>query len=335
MRQGQQHRRGRGRNNINHHPGNRKGQNPLTRSYESNGPDVKVRGTPAHVAEKYLQLARDAQASGDHVLAENYLQHAEHYNRIILAFREQQTQQSGEGMNGHGRPHHGPRHDVQDGDEIHGDEDVGGDEMAGLDQPALARYPAEQPRSDMQPSFDEPRSQSQHMPRHDQHPRFRDRHMRGERHERQDGMDHRGPRQERNSERGFDRHRERPYRQNEQPGEGREMHPPRESREMREPREPREYREREPREQRHQPQDTPREVPAPSTPPEVPSGDAEPAAPARTEGGPRRRERFGLGADQPEFLRRPVRRPRRDAEQEFSPETPSPSGPSADEPPRE
>jgi hypothetical protein len=76
----------RGRN-----PG-RKGPNPLTRSYESNGPDVKIRGTPQHVAEKYLQLARDAQSSGDPVMAESYLQHAEHYFRIIAAAHQAQQQ---------------------------------------------------------------------------------------------------------------------------------------------------------------------------------------------------------------------------------------------------
>lgn len=91
MRQGQQNRRGRGRNNNNN---NRKNQNPLARSFESTGPDIKIRGTASHVAEKYMSLARDAQSSGDPVLAENYLQHAEHYNRIILAFREQQGQQN-------------------------------------------------------------------------------------------------------------------------------------------------------------------------------------------------------------------------------------------------
>jgi Domain of unknown function (DUF4167) len=63
--------------------------NPLTRFCESNGPDVKVRGPAAIVAEKYLQLARDAQASGDLVAAEGYLQHAEHYNRLIAAMQEQ------------------------------------------------------------------------------------------------------------------------------------------------------------------------------------------------------------------------------------------------------
>jgi len=68
---------------------NRKGQNPLTRVYESNGPDVKIRGTASHVADKYVQLARDAQASGDPVGAENYFQHAEHYFRLIAAAQEQ------------------------------------------------------------------------------------------------------------------------------------------------------------------------------------------------------------------------------------------------------
>jgi hypothetical protein len=105
MRQGQQNRRGRGRNNNNNNNQNRKGQNPLTRSFESTGPDVKLRGTPAHIAEKYMALARDAQSAGDPVLAENYLQHAEHYNRIIMAFREQQMAQGGgEMQNGAGRP---------------------------------------------------------------------------------------------------------------------------------------------------------------------------------------------------------------------------------------
>ena len=77
-----QNRRSRGRNN-------RKGPNPLTRSYELNGPDVKVRGTAAHVADKYMTLARDAQSSGDPVAAENYLQHAEHYYRIVMAAQAQ------------------------------------------------------------------------------------------------------------------------------------------------------------------------------------------------------------------------------------------------------
>jgi hypothetical protein len=96
MRQGQQNRRGRGRG--------RKPQNPLARNFESNGPDVKIRGTAAHIAEKYMSLARDALASGDMIAAESYFQHAEHYNRIIMAaqsqFGPQHGGQPGEGSNG-------------------------------------------------------------------------------------------------------------------------------------------------------------------------------------------------------------------------------------------
>jgi len=63
----------------------RKSGSPSNRSYESNGPDVKVRGTPSHIYDKYMQLARDASSSGDRVMAENYYQHAEHYLRIVQA----------------------------------------------------------------------------------------------------------------------------------------------------------------------------------------------------------------------------------------------------------
>jgi hypothetical protein len=102
MRPQQQNRRMRGRGNNNNNNNNnsssnnnqnRRGPNPLTRSYESNGPDVKIRGTAQQVAEKYTTLARDAQSSGDRVMAENYLQHAEHYNRIIAAALAQQVLQ--------------------------------------------------------------------------------------------------------------------------------------------------------------------------------------------------------------------------------------------------
>ncbi|MBO0733419.1 MAG: DUF4167 domain-containing protein, partial [Methylocapsa sp.] len=90
MRPGQSNKRMRGRPN-----GRGKGPNPLTRSYESSGPDVKIRGTAQHIGEKYLQLARDAQASGDPVMAESYLQHAEHYFRLIASAQQSQQQFSG------------------------------------------------------------------------------------------------------------------------------------------------------------------------------------------------------------------------------------------------
>jgi hypothetical protein len=89
-----QNRRSRGRS--------RKGPNPLARSYESNGPDVKVRGTAIHIAEKYMTLARDALSSGDTISAENYFQHAEHYNRIVMAaqaqFQQERQAQFRDGM---------------------------------------------------------------------------------------------------------------------------------------------------------------------------------------------------------------------------------------------
>lgn len=69
-----------------------KNTNPLARSYESNGPDVKIRGSALQVADKYAQLARDAQSAGDRVMAENYFQHAEHYYRIVAQAYEQNNQ---------------------------------------------------------------------------------------------------------------------------------------------------------------------------------------------------------------------------------------------------
>ncbi len=123
MRQGQQNRRGRGRG--------RKPQNPLARNYESNGPDVKIRGTAAHIAEKYMSLARDALASGDMVTAESYLQHAEHYNRIIMAAQSQMGPQhggyQGEGPNG---GHRQQRWNVE-GDDEGGEAEAG--ERGGTD----------------------------------------------------------------------------------------------------------------------------------------------------------------------------------------------------------
>jgi len=79
---------------MRHHAG---GGVPLNRNhvFDSNGPDVRVRGTAQQLFEKYLQLGRDATSSGDRVMAEGYFQHAEHYFRILNAMNQaaQQTQQ--------------------------------------------------------------------------------------------------------------------------------------------------------------------------------------------------------------------------------------------------
>ena len=68
---------------------------------------MKIRGTAANVYEKYLQLARDANSGGDRVMAENYLQHAEHYYRIMNA--------AGEGQ-AHGQPRPNTPADFDGGD---------------------------------------------------------------------------------------------------------------------------------------------------------------------------------------------------------------------------
>jgi hypothetical protein len=57
-------------------------------TFDSHCLDVRVRGNAWQVFEKYQALARDAQSAGDRVAAENYLQHAEHYYRIIEAINE-------------------------------------------------------------------------------------------------------------------------------------------------------------------------------------------------------------------------------------------------------
>lgn len=81
MRQGPNPRRPRGRG-----PRNKPHYNPRNQTYDSNGPDVRVRGNAYQVLEKYLALARDANAAGDRIAAENFLQHAEHYFRLINQF---------------------------------------------------------------------------------------------------------------------------------------------------------------------------------------------------------------------------------------------------------
>ena len=89
--------RARGRNSGNRRP---QGGGP-NRNFESNGPDTKIRGTASQVYEKYCALARDAGANGDHVSAETYQQHAEHYYRIMAAQAEQRQQSR---HNGHQPP---------------------------------------------------------------------------------------------------------------------------------------------------------------------------------------------------------------------------------------
>lgn len=88
MRHGTSNRRSRGRNNN-----KGKGGNNRAKVFDSNGPEVRIRGTAHQILDKYSALAKDAKSSGDHVLAESYLQHAEHYQRMIVEWDEQAAQQ--------------------------------------------------------------------------------------------------------------------------------------------------------------------------------------------------------------------------------------------------
>src|ERR1043166_10104624 len=137
MRNGQNNKRMRGRNHGGHNHGHNHGghnrhqnHNPMSRVYESNGPDVKIRGNPAHIAEKYIQLARDANSSGDPVAAENYYQHAEHYYRLIAVAQEQFRQ-----SNPYYRPESDARDEPAEGGEEEGAETVGGEQPFGTREP--------------------------------------------------------------------------------------------------------------------------------------------------------------------------------------------------------
>ena len=207
MRPGQ-NKRMRGRPNN-----NRRGPNPLTRSYESNGPDVKIRGNAHHVAEKYLQLARDAHTSSDPVAAENYLQHAEHYFRLIASAQAAQLQQ----QNGYVR-----QPGESELDEMDDDDDVGGlsDRFASPADRAPPPYQSQsgfpppvqaQPQPQIQPYQDRPSYDGDRQPQGDRNYQGRpdrsnnnrpqDRGPRDNRpyHERQEGRDNREPRDNRDN----------------------------------------------------------------------------------------------------------------------------------------
>jgi hypothetical protein len=93
--------RSRSKSNRNRNTGG--GGNVINRVFDSSGPEGKVRGTPQQIIDKYNQLARDAQLSGDRVATENFQQHAEHYMRLLSeaqremdAKREEQERQNRE-----------------------------------------------------------------------------------------------------------------------------------------------------------------------------------------------------------------------------------------------
>ncbi len=350
MRQGQQNRRGRGgrqhnNNNTGNNAGNqhRKGQNPLTRSFESNGPDVKIRGTPAHVAEKYISLARDALTSGDRVLAENYLQHAEHYNRIILTYREQHMGQQ--------QPDPSSRFRVAGMADLEGGDDMGDDDGEyGMEQSA-------QPPRGMEPQpssgggQSRPDDRGERPQRHERQDRQRnDRQQRFEGHNRYEGQSRFEGRSDNRQDNRYEsrgdgrldnRNDNRSDNRNEHRSEGR---PEQRTEQRTEPRQDNRseggrqenrgrYRERD-RDQQQPRSEGGRAEPGRAESgrgdsSRVEAGRSEQPLPIqndpvsavepvqRTEAPPRRRERFVEPQDdQPAFLRRPVRRTRRETTEE-------------------
>ncbi len=87
--------RSRNKNN-NRRNNNNAGGNVVNRVFDSAGPDGRVRGTPQQIIEKYSGLARDAQLADDRVAAENFQQHAEHYNRLLQVAQRQIAERQAE-----------------------------------------------------------------------------------------------------------------------------------------------------------------------------------------------------------------------------------------------
>ena len=85
------------------------GNVPLNRNhvFDSQGPDMRMRGTSQQLFEKYLQMGRDATSSGDRVMAESYFQYAEHYFRILNAMNQAVQQGQGQGQGHQGQGHQG------------------------------------------------------------------------------------------------------------------------------------------------------------------------------------------------------------------------------------
>jgi len=126
MRPNNQQRRPRGRNGGGGHGGGHKGgggKPQRNQTYDSNGPDVRVRGNAHQIFEKYQVLAREAAAAGDRIAAESYYQHAEHYLRLINAsggFQPQRGPNWNEGENFEEGENRGGEQRQQDGREGRG-----------------------------------------------------------------------------------------------------------------------------------------------------------------------------------------------------------------------
>lgn len=166
--------------------------NIVNRVFDSSGPEGKVRGTPQQIIEKYQALARDAQLSNDRVAAENFLQHAEHYTRMLgeamrelAAEQEARRQQHGGQQGGNGntggngqpqggqdRPPYQPRRDEREDDqpEISGTAfalavaDEGDSGLVETPEARAERSPAQELRREDQPERREDRRSQDRRP---------------------------------------------------------------------------------------------------------------------------------------------------------------------------
>ena len=75
-------RQNRGSNRRNFNNGNLNGNINKNTVIDSSGPDGRQRGSAAQLNEKYTSLASDASSSDDRILAESFLQFADHYYRL-------------------------------------------------------------------------------------------------------------------------------------------------------------------------------------------------------------------------------------------------------------
>ena len=140
--------------------GRRPGFHGRGSTFESNGPEGKIRGTAFQVIEKYQALAQDALSSGDRIGAENYFQHAEHYYRVVAANGWDQRDQRGQRQQGQQPqpPHPQQQQQAEPGPRASG-ETVPAAEAAPQPQPQPQTQPNSQPQAaagdDPQPPVEE------------------------------------------------------------------------------------------------------------------------------------------------------------------------------------
>lgn len=155
MRQGPHSKRGRGRGN------NRRPNVPnRNQTFDSNGPDVRIRGNAHQVYEKYLTLARDASTAGDRVLAESLFQHADHYFRIYSLYNEEN-----EARRNAAQQENGSQPDFQH----RGDSDSDGDEQS--DQPQQQHHRSDDDQSAPRRTRSERRQEAEAAEQDDQQER--------------------------------------------------------------------------------------------------------------------------------------------------------------------